>query len=332
VSVGVRIEPRTVCVVTGASAGVGRAVARELARRGARVGLVARGHDGLVAAAQEATALSGTALELPADVTDAAQVEEAAERVEHELGPIAVWVNAAMATIFAPFWQIEAAEFRRATEVTYLGQVHGTMAALRRMRPRDRGVVVQLGSALAYRPIPLQSAYCGAKHAVRGFTDALRSELAHEGSQVALVAVHLPALNTPQFDLVRTRLPRRPRPVAPVYQPEVAARAVVHAVEHPRREYWVGHSTAGAILVNRLAPGLLDRYLGRSGFDSQQTDEPREERPDYLVEPVPGDHGAHGRFDAEARERSVQAELARHRGAALAALAAVGGLVLAVRR
>jgi NAD(P)-dependent dehydrogenase (short-subunit alcohol dehydrogenase family) len=328
---GVRIEPGAVCVVTGASAGVGRAVARELARRGARLGLLARGEDGLAAAAREAAARGGEAVALPADVADADQVEDAAERVERELGPIAVWVNAAMATIFAPVWEIEPSEFRRATEVTYLGQVHGTMAALRRMRPRDRGVIVQVGSALAYRPIPLQSAYCGAKHAVRGFTDALRAELTHEDSRVALVAVHLPALNTPQFDLVRTRLPRRPRPVPPVYEPEVAARAIVHAIEHPRREYWVGHTTAGAIVANRLVPWLLDRYLARSGFDSQQTAEPQEDRPDYLFEPVPGDHGAHGRFGAEARERSLQAELAGHPAAALATLGAAGGILFGLR-
>jgi NAD(P)-dependent dehydrogenase (short-subunit alcohol dehydrogenase family) len=326
--VGVRIVPGTVCVVTGASAGVGRTVVRELAGRGAHVALVARGDDGLAGASREAEALGGRGLALPTDVTDARQVEDAAARAERELGPIAAWVNAAMATIFAPFWEIEPEEFRRTTEVTYLGQVHGTMAALKRMRPRNRGVIVQVGSALAYRPIPLQSAYCGAKHAVRGFTDGVRTELAHEKSQVRLVAVHLPALNTPQFDLVRTRLPRRPRPVPPLYQPELAARAVARAIEHPRREYWIGHTTAFAILANSVAPSLLDRYLARSGLDAQQTDEPQPARPDYLFQPVPGDHGAHGRFDAEARPRSVQAELVWHRAVVLAGLGFVAGVLL----
>jgi short-subunit dehydrogenase len=326
-----RIGPRTVCVVTGASSGIGRALARTLAARGASLALVARGEDALAATAREVEAGGGRALELPADVADPAAVEQAADRAEADLGPIDAWFNVAMATVFAPFWEIEPGEFRRATEVTYLGVVHGTMAALRRMRPRDRGVVVQAGSALAYRAIPLQSAYCGAKHAIRGFSDALRVELLHERSSVRIVTVHLPAHNTPQFGLVRTRLPRRARPVAPVYQPEVGARAIVHAAEHARRELWAGHTTAVAILANRLAPGLLDLYLARTAFEAQQTSEREVGRADYLFEPVAGDHGARGRFDAEARERSLLVELTLHRRALVAggALLGAGGLALA---
>jgi NADP-dependent 3-hydroxy acid dehydrogenase YdfG len=323
-----------VVVITGASAGVGRATAREFARRGDAVGLVARNEDALRAAAREVRDLGGRALELPTDVADAAQVEAAAERASRELGDIDVWVNDAMASILAPTWEIGADEFRRVTEVTYLGQVNGTLAALKRMRPRDRGTIVQVGSALAYRGIPLQSAYCGAKHAIRGFTDSLRTELMHTKSNVRVTIVHLPALNTTQFGLVRTRMPRRPRPVAPVYQPEVAARAIVWASEHPhRRELWVGGSTALTILGSRLVPGTLgDRYLARSGFDSQQTSEPvdeRRRRTDYLFEPVPGDHGAHGDFGAESRDRSVQAWLAERRGVLAGALAAAGAGALA---
>ena len=312
-----------VVVVTGASAGVGRAVARAFGRRGARVGLVARNEEGLHAAAREVEAGGGRALVLPADVADAEQVERAAARAAAELGPLDVWVNDAMATILAPLWRIEPREFRRTTEVTYLGQVYGTMAALRRMLPQDHGTIVQVGSALAYRGIPLQSAYCGAKHAVRGFTDALRCELRHEGSNVHVVTVHLPALNTTQFDLVRTRLPRHPRPVAPVYQPEVAADAIVWASEHPhRREVWVGGSTVATIIGNRLAPWLADRYLARTGFDGQQTDQPVDEHrreTDYLFAPVPGDHGFHGEFDGESKDRSVQVWATRHRRALIAA-------------
>jgi NAD(P)-dependent dehydrogenase (short-subunit alcohol dehydrogenase family) len=326
-----RIGPRSVCVVTGASSGVGRALARALAERGAAVGLLDRGEKGLAAVAVDVEARGGRALALPADVADAAAVEHAAERAETDIGPIDAWFNVAMATVFAPFWEIEPDEFRRATEVAYLGFVHGTMAALRRMRPRDRGVVVQAGSALAYRAIPLQSAYCGAKHAIRGFTNAVRAELLHERSSVRIVTVHLPAHNTPQFDLVRSKLPRRPRPVAPVYQPEVAARAIVHAAEHAHRELWAGHTTTAAILANRLAPGLLDHYLARTAFEAQQTREPETERADYLFEPVEGDHGARGRFGAEARERSLLLELTLRRRGVLAgaALLGVGGLALA---
>jgi NADP-dependent 3-hydroxy acid dehydrogenase YdfG len=328
-----------VVVITGSSAGVGRATAREFARRGDAVALLARGEDALNGAAREVEQEGGRALAIPTDVADAAQVEAAAERATAELGDIDVWVNCAMASVLAPIWEIAPDEFRRVTEATYLGQVHGTMAALRRMRPRDRGAIVQVGSALAYRGIPLQSAYCGAKHAVRGFTDSVRTELMHEQSNVHITSVHLPALNTTQFRMVRTRMPRRPRPVAPVYQPEVAARAIVWASDHPqRRELWVGGSTAMTIVGSRLAPGaLLDRYLARTGFDGQQTDEPAGEerrRRDYLFEPLPGDHGAHGDFDGESSDRSRQVWLAEHRKliAGAGVLAAAGAAAAAVAR
>jgi NAD(P)-dependent dehydrogenase (short-subunit alcohol dehydrogenase family) len=329
-----------IVVITGASAGVGRATVRAFARRGDDIALLARNEDGLEAAAQEARDAGARAIAIPTDVADHEQVEAAAARVTAELGEIDVWVNVAMASILAPTWEIEPAEFRRVTEVTYLGQVHGTMAALQRMRPRDRGAIVNVGSALAYRGIPLQSAYCGAKHAIRGFTDSVRTELMHDASNVHITEVHLPALNTPQFDMVRTRMPRLPRPVAPVFQPEVAARAIVWAAGHPqRRELWVAGSTVMTILGSRLAPGTLgDRYLARTGFDSQQTDEPASEerrRTDYLDAPVPGDHGAHGRFGDEAKSGSAQLWLARHRGvlaaAGAGALAAAGAAVAARR-
>src|SRR4051794_12001286 len=316
-----------VTVITGASAGVGRATAREFGRRGDAIALLARNEDGLEAAAREVRELGGRALAIPTDVADVAQVEAAAERATRELGDIGVWVNDAMAAILAPTWDIEADEFRRVTQGTYLGQVYGAMAALKRMRPRDAGTIVQVGSALAYRGIPLQSAYCGAKHAVRGFTDSLRTELMHEKSGVQITTVHLPALNTTQFGLVRTRMPRKPRPVAPVYEPEVAARAIVWASEHAsRREHWVAGSTVMTILGTPLAPGIMgDRYLAKSGCDGQQTDEPVDEHrreTDYLFSPVPGDHGHCGPFGDEAKPRSAQVWLAEHRGAIAGAIAA----------
>jgi len=320
----------TVVVVTGASSGVGRAAARRFAADGADVALLARGEDGLAGARAEVEAHGVRALVCPVDVADADAVERAAERVEAELGPIDVWVNCAMSAILAPVWETTAHEFRRATEVTYLGYVHGTLAALRRMRPRDRGVIVQVGSALAYRAIPLQASYCAAKFAIRGFTDALRVELRHDGSEVRITMVQMPGLNTPQFDQVRTRLPRKPRPVAPVYQPEVAADAIAHAAAHPRRELWVGGSTVATIVGGTLAPGLVDRYLARTNVEAQQSDEPIEpDRRDYLETPKPGDRGAHGRFDAESKPRSLQLALAKRKRPLLAAAALAVALLAA---
>ncbi|HYD75799.1 SDR family oxidoreductase [Ramlibacter sp.] len=320
-------EPGVV-VVTGASAGIGRAIAREFGRRGWRVALLARGADGLEAARREVQALGGQALVLPTDVADEQQVEAAAAAVEAQWGAIDVWVNNAMATIFSPAMQVDARDFRRATEVTYLGAVWGTLAALRRMKPRDRGTIVQVGSALAYRSIPLQAPYCGAKAALRGFTDSLRSELAHDRSRVRLSMVQLSAFNTPQFEWGRTTLPRRPRPMGRIFQPELAARAVYLAATRPRREFWVGWPAAQAILGNRLVPGLLDRMLGRRAVEGQQDPDPLPSpRPDNLWQPVAGDHGAHGRFDAEAKDGSFQFWLDRHRGPVL--LGAALGLCVA---
>lgn len=297
---------RKVVVITGASAGVGRATAREFARHGAAIGLIARGIDGLEGARRDVEQLGGTALVLPLDVADASQVEAAAERVEHELGPIDIWVNDAMTSVFAPIEETTAEEFRRVTEVTYLGYVYGTLAALKRMRMRDRGVIVHVGSALAYRSIPLQAAYCASKHAVLGFFAALRTELLHDRSHVQTTMVQMPALNTPQFGWVRSKLPRKAQPVPPIFQPEVAARAIYYAAHHPhRREYFVGGSTVKAIFGNKLAPSFADRVLARNGYDSQQFDGAEDrERPDNLFHPVPGDRGAHGAFDDRARGSS----------------------------
>lgn len=326
-------------VVTGASAGLGRAVAREFARRGDNVALLARGEDGLDGAAEDVTKAGGTALPIPVDVADAAAVEAAAAQVTDRFGPPDVWVNNAFSSVFAPAWEITAEEFRRTTEVSYLGFVYGTLAALRRMRPAGRGAIVQVGSALAYRGIPLQSAYCGAKHAIQGFTESLRCELLHERSGVHVTMVQMPALNTPQFGWVRSRLPRMAQPVAPIYQPEVGARAVVHAADHPqRREYWVGGSTAGTLIANAVAPGLLDRYLARTGFSGQQTDQPHDPAdPGNLRAPEdagPGtDEGAHGAFDDRSHPRSAQVWASQHHGTVAAGLAAVAATaVAAVRR
>jgi NAD(P)-dependent dehydrogenase (short-subunit alcohol dehydrogenase family) len=323
-----------VVVVTGASAGVGRATTAVFGRQGAKVALLARGTQGLEAAAKEVEAAGGIALPLPTDVAEAEQVEAAAQRVEETFGPIDVWVNDAMVTVFAPFKEISAEEFFRATSVTYLGAVFGTMSALKRMLPRDRGTIVQVGSALAYRGIPLQAAYCGAKHAVKGFTESLRTELLHEGSAVRVTMVHLPALNTPQFDRGRTHLPWQPQPVPPIYQPELAAEAVLLSVRTGRRELYVGWPTVATVLGNKLAPGAMDRYLAATGIESQHTDEPADpERPDNLYAPLPGDPGTHGRFDAEAHDGSVELLPSEHRAASsLALLGAVALGASAVRR
>jgi NAD(P)-dependent dehydrogenase (short-subunit alcohol dehydrogenase family) len=319
-----------IAVVTGGSAGVGRAVARRLAAGSTDVAVLARGWDRLDATAAELRGLGVRALALEVDVADEAAVEEAADAVERELGPIDVWINNAMATLYAPVREIEPAEFRRATEVTYLGAVWGTMAALRRMLPRDRGTIVQVGSALAYRGIPLQSPYCGAKHALQGFTESLRTELLHEGSNVRLTMVQLPAHNTPQFSWGRTKMPRHPQPVPPIFQPEVAAEAIVHAARHPRRELFVGWPTWKTVLGNRLFPGYVDRYLARRGFDDQQTAEPVDpDRPDNLFEPVPGEFAAHGEFDAQAKNGSALLWASLHRRVLAVAAAAGAGAALA---
>jgi NAD(P)-dependent dehydrogenase (short-subunit alcohol dehydrogenase family) len=293
------------------------------------VGLLARSADALDATAAEVSALGGTPVVLRCDVADATAVDAAASELE-EHGQIDVWVNNAMASVFAPTWEITAEEFKRVTEVTYLGVVNGTLSALARMRARDRGVIVQVGSALAYRGIPLQSPYCASKHAIQGFTESLRCELLHENSGVRVTMVQLPAVNTPQFDTVRTRLPRQPQPVPPIYQPEVAARAILTAASHPqRREWWLGGSTMVTLLGNAVAPGLGDRYLARTGFDSQQTDEPVEQdRPDNLYEPVPGPGATHGDFDDRAKDRSFQWPATRHRRVLATAAGAVSCVAL----
>jgi NAD(P)-dependent dehydrogenase (short-subunit alcohol dehydrogenase family) len=331
-----------VVVVTGASGGVGRAVARRFAARGDRVALLARGEAELNGASEDVTGAGAQALAIPVDVADRKAVDIAAQRIEDTLGPIDVWVNVAFSSVFAPFLEIEPEEYQRVTEVTYLGYAYGTRAALRRMVPRDHGTVVQVGSALAYRGIPLQSAYCGAKHAIQGFHEAVRCELLHTGSRVRTTMVQLPAVNTPQFTWLRSRLRRHAQPVPPIYQPEVAAAAILYAADHPRRrEYWVGGSTAATLLANAVAPGVLDRYLARTGFQAQQTEQPHDPHdPGNLWRPADDedghDYGAHGEFDATAKSRSWQTWASQHHGllaAAGAALAvtAVGGRFAARR-
>ncbi|MCW2903379.1 MAG: short-chain dehydrogenase/reductase [Streptosporangiaceae bacterium] len=321
------MNPQTV-VVTGASAGIGRAVAVAFAARGATVGLVARGEEGLAGVAEEVEQAGGRPVVLPADVADHEQVAAAAQRMEDDAGPIDVWVNVAFTSVFAPFDQISPEEYRRATEVTYLGFVYGTMVALRLMKARDRGTIVHVGSALAYRGIPLQTAYCGAKHATQGFHEALRCELLHEKSNVHVTMVQMPAVNTPQFSWVLSRLPRHPQPVPPIYPPEMVARNVLHAADHPRRrEYWVGSSTAATLAANAVIPGLLDRYLGRTGFRSQQTDQPHDpDSPANLFTPADGDrghdYGMHGIFGNRTIRFDPQLSASRHHGALLAAGAA----------
>jgi NAD(P)-dependent dehydrogenase (short-subunit alcohol dehydrogenase family) len=327
-------------VITGASAGLARATARQYGARGANVGLIARGQAGLDGAAADVTDSGGRALAIPADVADYAQLDKAATEIEAAFGPIDVWINVAFTSVFAPFTDITAEEFQRVTEVSYLGFVYGTMVALARMRPRNAGTIVQVGSALGERSIPLQSAYCGAKHAINGFTESVRCELMHDKSGVRITVVQMPAVNTPQFSWVLSRLPRHPQPVPPIYQPEVAARGVVYAADHPqRKQYWVGGSTVATLLAQKIAPALLDRYLARTGYDSQQTDQevPLGSRPDNLFAPVDGpdgvDHGAHGIFDDRSHARSAQLWMSHHprATAGLAAGAALVGGLLAGR-
>ncbi len=326
-------RPRIV-VVTGASAGVGRATVREFAKEGAWVGLVARGRDGLEGARKEVESAGGRALVLPTDVAESDQVEEAAVAVERRFGPIDVWVNNAMVSVLSPAMRMTAKEFQRVTDVTYLGYVYGTLAALRRMVPRDAGVIVQVGSALAYRSIPLQSAYCGAKHAVQGFVESLRSELIHDGSRVHITTVQLPAVNTPQFSWIKSRMPYHPQPVPPIFQPEVIAQAIVWASRHRRREVCVGLPTVKAIVGDKFIPGLLDHYLAWNGYEAQQTTEPVvPDRPNNLFEPLPGDYGAHGRFSEGAYTFSQQFWLNQRRvWVTAAALGAAGYLARRFRR
>lgn len=328
-----QIQKTKVVVITGASAGVGRATVRAFARQGAHIGLLARGRDGLEGARQDVERAGGKALIIPTDVADAAQVEAAAEQIEQELGPIDVWINNAMTSVFSPVKEMEAEEYRRVTEVCYLGTVYGTLAALRRMQPRNRGTIVQVGSALAYRGIPLQSAYCAAKHAIEGFHESLRTELKHEKSAIRLTMVQMPALNTPQFRWVKSRLPREAQPVPPIYQPEVAADAIVWASEHNRREVYVGFPAVKTIVGNKIAPWYAAKVLSETGYESQLTDEPRDmERPHNLWEPVDdnNDHGAHGAFDSRARRWSPQFWATTHREWLIGVGVGLAGAVLAV--
>jgi NAD(P)-dependent dehydrogenase (short-subunit alcohol dehydrogenase family) len=328
-----------VVVVTGASGGIGRATAVAFARRGDRVALLARGEKGLTAAAEEVRAAGGTPLVVPVDVADAAAVDAAADRVEAELGPIDVWCNVAFSSVFAPFDQLTPEEYARVTEVTYLGFVYGTMSALKRMKPRDRGVIVQTGSALGRRGIPLQSAYCGAKHGIKGFTEAVLTELRHDRSNVRITRVDLPGVNTPQFDWLVNKMPKKPQPVAPIYAPEVAAGALVHASEHPRRRaWWVGIPTVYTVLGNEVWPQFMDRYLARTGVAGQLTDvDQPADAPGNLWEPQDGpdgrDFGAAGRFSDQEWNRDAQIWASRHHGA-VAAVGAAGlaGLAMLRRR
>ncbi|HET7620858.1 MAG TPA: SDR family oxidoreductase [Gemmatimonadaceae bacterium] len=324
------MSDREVVVVTGASAGLGRAIARRFASDGASVALLARGKDGLEGARRDCERLGGKGLVIPTDVSDAAAVERAAAEVEAELGPIDVWVNNAMVSVFSPVKEMLPEEYQQVTNVTYLGYVYGTLAALGRMQARDRGVIIQVSSALAYRSIPLQSAYCAAKHAILGFTASLRTELIHDRSNVRVTMVHMPALNTPQFSWVKSRLPRKPQPVPPIFEPEVGADAVAWAARNDvGREITVGWPSVEAVYGNKLAPAYADRYLARTGYASQQTDEPADpDRPNNLWAPLPGDHGAHGRFDSRSHPFSIELWLREHRGLAVAVGAGLAGALL----
>ena len=317
-------------MITGASAGVGRATVQAFAKEGARIGLIARGRAGLDGARRDVEQLGGEAIVLPLDVADAKAMEDAAARVEAEFGPIDVWVNDAMASVFSPIKEMTPEEFKRVTEVTYLGYVYGTLSALKRMLPRDRGVIIQVGSALAYRGIPLQAAYCAAKHAIQGFCDSLRCELIHDKSNVRVTMIEMPALNTPQFSWVKSRLARKAQPVPPIFQPEVAAEAIVYASHHARRELYVGTPTVEAIIGNKIAPGLLDHYLAHNGYESQQHDG-REDRhrPNNLWEPVDAerDHGSHGAFDERSRNFSFQLWANLNRGWIALGLCVLAGAI-----
>lgn len=311
------MKQTTTVVITGASAGLGRAIALEFGKAGAQVGLISRDQAALDTTAAAVEKLGGIAAIYVGDVSDDQVVEAAAASFEERLGPIDVWVNNAMVSVFSPIKEMEAAEFRRVTEVNYLGYVHGTLAALRRMLPSNRGRIIQIGSALAMRSIPLQSAYCATKHAIVGFTDSLHCELYHDKSAVKAIVIHMPAMNTPQFTWVKSRLPNLPRPVPPIYEPEVGARVVLHAAlaPSPRREYWVGGSTVEAIVGQKLIPGLLDLYLGKTGYKAQQRDEPDSpDRPNNVWHPVSTSLGAHGPFDGKSRSFSLGAEVSKHRG------------------
>jgi len=331
-------EPGLVVGITGASAGLGRAIAHAYAKRGAKIGLIARNPEALEAAKEECEALGGIAICLPADVADAEAVEHAASAIEGAFGPLDVWINDAMVSVFSPVKEMEASDYKRVTEVLYLGFVHGTLAALRRMLPRDKGTIIQIGSALSYRSIPLQSAYCAAKHAINGFTDSLRCELHHDKSHVQVTTVQMPAMNTTQFDWVKNRMPDNTQPVPPIYEPEVTAEVVyaAGAAKHPRREYWVGAPTIAAIVGQRLIPGLLDRYLGATGYQSQQLpNEPRNPNaPNNLYDYVPGRHSARGKFDDRSKQSSAEVFVSLHRGwfAAAVLLVGVGSALLAAQR
>jgi NADP-dependent 3-hydroxy acid dehydrogenase YdfG len=333
------METSLVVAVTGASAGLGRSIAHAYAKRGAKLGLMARNPEALFAAKRECEELGGQAIFIPTDVSDAEAVERAASQIEKELGPIDIWVNDAMVSVFSPVKEMEASDYKRVTDVLYLGFVHGTLSALRRMLPRDRGTIIQIGSALAYRSIPLQSAYCACKHAINGFTDSLRCELIHDGSNVKITAVQMPAMNTTQFDWVKNRMPDNTQPVPPIFEPEVSAEVVVAAglAKRPRREYWVGSPTVAAIVGQKFIPGLLDIYLGKTGYKSQQIqNEPRDPNaPDNLYKYVPGIHSARGKFDDRSKRTSVEVYVSLHREwFALGALALVGigATLMAARR